>query len=82
MGNFFILSKYRKKSKIQTKVGLIWKNDKKNPKVGFSEVYNVPHVVDTHMQIIYPKFWLSPILETQIFILIPKLCNHMWLNQF
>ena len=44
--------------------------------------YNVPHVVDTHMQIIYQKFWLPPILETQIFILIPKLCNHMWLNQF
>lgn len=38
MGNFFIFKQIQKKSKIQIKVGLIWENDKKNPKVGFSEV--------------------------------------------
>mgnify|MGYP004637856099 CR=1 FL=1 len=37
-GNLFILKQIQKKSKIQIKVGLIWGNDKKNPKVGFSEV--------------------------------------------
>ena len=39
------------------------------------EDYNVPHVVDTHISNYLPKILAVPIRETQIFILIPKLCG-------